>query len=99
MQTFGEWFAIQPCSCVMNRHMKEHLAEAWNAAAAEYREALEQIVAAGPPPEPPKWDGDCCYGNYDDAHLHGIALGRRRAAELALAALAAARGESTEGGG
>lgn len=35
-------------------------------------------------PEPgwdEEWDGDCCYGNYDDAHIHGIAIGTRQERE------------------
>lgn len=26
------------------------------------------------------YDGDCCFGNYDDAHSHGIAIGEHRLA-------------------
>lgn len=27
------------------------------------------------------YDGDCCWGNYDDAHSHGITIGKHRAAK------------------
>jgi hypothetical protein len=53
------------------------------------REALELIAGRLPIPKIPEWDGDCCDGNYDDAHRHGIALGEAYAAQRALAALAA----------
>ncbi len=39
-------------------------------------EALEAAYTKAPAVQPRDWDGDCCRGNYDDAHCHGIDLGR-----------------------
>jgi hypothetical protein len=52
--------------------------------AERYRLALEKIAKAE---EPGANDGDCCYGNYSDAHDHGAALGEWFVAKIAKEAL------------
>lgn len=58
----------------------------WLVNQRNFLRAVLQTLSHEPPVEG-GWDGDCCYGNYDDAHCHGAALARSEIAARARNAL------------
>lgn len=94
---FGEYGDLGPSICAENGDTCDvcranaeliHRVNTWEG----LRDALQRI-AASLDPDPlwaDGWGGECCYGNYDDAHNHGIAIGETRQAGIARAALEAA---------